>query len=63
MVSLSASSLETVIQAELDNSGIDTGASYLPEGSVPKLDSGIPELWMVESIVKLGPELDRMAFS
>jgi hypothetical protein len=47
----------------LDNSGIDTGASYLPEGSVPKLDSGIPELWMVESIVKLGPELDRMAFS
>src|SRR4030042_2845565 len=56
-------SLKAVLQTELDDARVDTGAADLPQVAAAYPGTGIRELRMVEGIVKLGPELDRMPFS
>jgi hypothetical protein len=52
--------LENVFETELDNAGIDACARNLPERSIPYRCIRISELWSIESVVELGPELETV---
>ena len=55
--------LEKVLETELNNARIDACAGNLPKRRIPYRSIGISELRSIEGVVKLGPELEIVAFT